>query len=100
MFKRHFVILILRLQNLNGNFLYFLGHFLLFSRCLEPLKKVYLDKEWRYVCPKTQCVITGILVRRSDYDKKPKFMGGKIASINQNRRKNLKNKKRKKAEPG
>ena len=35
---------------------------------------MYLDKEWRYVCPKTQCVITGILVKRNDYDKKPKFM--------------------------
>ena len=45
---------------------------------MEPSKKVYAGKEWKYACPKTQCVITGILVRRKE--EKPRFMSGKSAS--------------------
>ena len=42
------------------------------------MKKVYLGKEWRYADPNTQCVLTGILIRRSD--EKPAFMAGKSDS--------------------
>ena len=52
----------------------FLTFFFFFvCRILEPKKEVYLNGEWRYVCPDTQCVLTGVFIRKSD--DKPDYMG-------------------------
>ena len=34
--------------------------------CMEPSRKVYKEENFRYACPETQCILTGLLIKESD----------------------------------
>ena len=35
---------------------------------MEPSRKSYNEDNFRYACPETQCILTGILVKESDIE--------------------------------